>query len=87
MHYNSGLKGPRSYHTHGMEVEVCFDYELTMAKKELAERMGVMVQNLHFAFIWEHESNIYFSFQINEPGHSHNGSTLSININDMNRRC
>lgn len=57
--------------------------QLGLAKKALAERMGVMVQNLEFAFIWEYGGDVFFSFLINEPEHSHYKSTLSVNVSKM----
>ena len=59
---------------------------LAIAKNNLAERVGVLVKNLEFSFIWKHAGDIYFSFQINDPGHAQNGSTLSINVSDFNRK-
>ena len=54
-----------------------------LAKKALAQKMGVLVQNLKFAFIWEYGGDVFFSFLINEPDHSHYKSTLSVNVSKM----
>lgn len=62
---------------------MCCDDMMALAKQDLAEKVGVKVQNLYFSFIWEFGNNIYFSFQINQPGHAHNGSTMSVNVSKI----
>lgn len=62
---------------------MCHKSTMELAKKDLSKRVGVSENNLDFVFIWEFAGEIYFSFQINQPGHAHNGSTLSVNVSDL----
>lgn len=59
------------------------DNAMTLAKQNLAERVGVKAKSLEFAFLWQFAGKIYFSFQINQPDHAQNGSTLSVNVSDL----
>lgn len=61
---------------------MCYNNTMALAKQNLAERVGVTIQHLDFAFRWEYNCDIYYSFQINLPGHAYFGSTLSVKIDD-----
>jgi hypothetical protein len=66
-----------------VEVAMGRENKMAIAKQVLAESVGAMVNSLEFAFIWEYNGEIFFSFQINEPDHAQNGSTLSVNVSKI----
>ena len=53
---------------------------MALAKKELACRIEAKEHFLEYTYRWEYQAYTFLSFQINQPGHSHYRSTLSVRI-------